>query len=146
MAQAINRKNFLKLAITLSAAGCGDDDDVANPGGPKQPTAGRGGNAGAGAGTNGGGTDSGGTSAGKSGGPGHDHIPANPATMFASFTALVDGSNPTATFALPIENAHSHNIVLTARQVAVLRGGGQVVGKMSSLTNGHRHTYTISCG
>lgn len=66
--------------------------------------------------------------------------------MLASFTALVDGSTPTATFALPVDNGHSHDIVLTAGQVAVLRAGGRIMGKMSSRTNGHRHTYTISCG
>jgi hypothetical protein len=80
-------------------------------------------------------------------GPGsHDHIPDNPTTLFTSLTNLINGSNPTATFALPLENGHSHDIVLTASEVTTLLAGGTVTGKISSETGNHQHTYTISCG
>jgi hypothetical protein len=79
-------------------------------------------------------------------GPPHDHIPASPATLFASLTNLINGSNPTATFALPTDFGHSHEIVLTSGEVATLLAGGTVQGKLSSETNSHQHTYTIACG
>jgi hypothetical protein len=73
---------------------------------------------------------------------GHTHITSQGVT---ALTVWINSSSPTAPFPLPLENAHSHTIQLTQGEVDTLRGGGQIEGKVSSVT-GHTHTYTISCG
>ena len=76
---------------------------------------------------------------------GHDHLPADPKALFTSFTHLLKGSNPTATFALPMDLGHSHNIMLTRGEVEQLLRG-ETISKNSTKTSDHFHTYTISCG
>jgi hypothetical protein len=76
-------------------------------------------------------------------GNGHTHITTQGET---NLTRLINSSNPTQAFSLPIAGTHSHTITLTQSDVDTLRGGGQITGKTSSSTAGHTHAYAISCG
>lgn len=42
------------------------------------------------------------------------------------------------------QSAHSHDITLSAADMATLAGGGEVT-VTSTLTLGHTHTVTVSC-
>jgi hypothetical protein len=75
-------------------------------------------------------------------GNGHTHITPEGET---NLTVLINSSNPTQPFTLPQVGGHSHTIQLSQDDVDALRAGGQITGKVSSVT-GHTHTYTISCG
>ena len=73
----------------------------------------------------------------------HNHITNQGET---NLTALINSSNPTVTFQLPLESSHSHTIQLTQGEVDALLAGNPITGKVSSSTGNHVHTYTISCG
>jgi hypothetical protein len=77
-------------------------------------------------------------------GSGHTHITVDGQT---NLTVLINSSNPTQPFTLPQGGGgHTHTFELTQGDVDTLRAGGQITGKVSSSTNNHTHTYTISCG
>jgi hypothetical protein len=81
---------------------------------------------------------------------GHTHIEMK-AMVVASLKTHINGATPTADFILPNAgnpqpDGHPHTLKFTANEIAMLKGGGTITGKMSEQDDtGHRHTYTISC-
>ena len=76
----------------------------------------------------------------------HDHLPI-PGTGMNSLMSFAASVNAGAAFSftLPMENTHSHTIMISAAECMMLQSGGMITGKMSSMDGMHSHTYTIEC-
>jgi hypothetical protein len=153
------------------AGGAGAGGTGAGGAGAGGAGAGGGGRGGAGAGGAGaggggrGGAGAGGAAAGAGGGGGmmcmqnnfgimqtsaemHDHLPLMGGMSTTANFVMQVNAGVDFTFTLPMDNGHTHSIMITAAECTTLRGGGMVTGKMASSggTPAHTHTYTIECG
>jgi len=171
----LDRKQFISLIAASAALGtllqaCGDDSTPGGGSAGSAPTGGSGvGTGGTGSGgTGAGGTGAGGTGAGGAGGTGaggmcgsagisqtattstgpHTHIPTDATALMQlkmDLKTLINGTMSTMDFTLPMDVGHTHKIKLTAEQVTTLKGGGTVMGILSTTDNSHSHTYSITC-
>jgi hypothetical protein len=129
-------------------------------GGASAGSGGKGGSGGSGGGSGGASGGSGGSGGGGGGGmcgtvgtlmhtsnTPHTHIPANATDLKAALKMHINGAMSTMAFMLPSDGqpAHIHTITFTVPEVMMLKGGGMITGKKSSMDSNHDHTYTIGC-
>jgi hypothetical protein len=78
------------------------------------------------------------TQTAQTGGTPHMHTVMMEMTVRGQITA---GMATTVT----VMGGHTHTFMITAAEAMMLRSGGMVTGKISSMDNMHTHTYTLQC-
>jgi hypothetical protein len=79
----------------------------------------------------------------------HDHIPPDATALKTGLKMHINGAMSTMAFTLPSDGqgaGHIHTLTFTMQEVMMLKGGGMITGKKSSMDSQHDHTYTIGCG
>jgi hypothetical protein len=153
----MTRKEFVTLTFTLigSAAAACSSSSSSNDGGTGG-SFGSGGNGSGGNGT-GGSTGAGGSNNASCANPlpetqvtdstGHHHTVTIPASdLDATTDRTITTSEPMADTAGGTVVAHTHMVTLTTANLATLKGGGSVTATSSPASDGHMHTYMVSCG